>query len=259
MNRARCKLFFYFSASFKMLIYPVFNFSLMIINKLGIKKISGLFLCSFMAISLVIVLNLGLSIISSGNSNSSSSSIIVFAQDNNTSILTSPLNQGAAINNLSDIPETVLGQPFYTENTKSTYMRVLNVDYLPSVEVSYNGNSSIDGLPTQTIGTVVDKMGSEGAIHSKGQAIILTPTGQVIAYKTESQGYYNPDGSFSASGMILFSLPFYGSNNNTTALQNHHYDATQDNSYLEFNNVLGIYKKTVDPFGNGLTKVWKWG
>jgi hypothetical protein len=159
--------------------------------------------------------------------------------------------------NESDIAET-LGQPFYVENTKSTYMRVLNVDNLPSVEVSYNGNSTISGSPTQTIGTVVDKMGSDGAVHSNGQAIILTATGQVITYKSQSIGYYNPDGSFSDSGIIMFSLPYHGSANtsdNLTSSQGN----LGENDYSEFNNVLGIYKKTVDPFGNGLTKVWKWG
>jgi len=30
-------------------------------------------------------------------------------------------------------------------------------------------------------------------------------------------------------------------------------------SYSQFDNLFGIYKKTVDPEGNGLTKVWKWG
>jgi hypothetical protein len=165
--------------------------------------------------------------------------------------------------NESDIAET-LGQPFYVENTKSTYMRVLNVDNLPSVEVSYNGNSTINGSPTQTIGTVVDKMGSDGAVHSNGQAIILTETGQVITYKSQSIGYYNPDGSFSDSGIILFSLPFFGSTNGNYENSSRNLTDSQSNSteegtsYSEYNNLLGIYKKTVDPFGNGQTEVWKW-
>jgi len=141
-------------------------------------------------------------------------------------------------------------------------MRVLNVDNLPSVEVSYNGNSTINGSPSQTIGTIVDEMGAEGAVHSNGQAIILTATGQVITYKSQSVGYYNPDGSFSDSGIILFSLPFYSSTNTLNSNNNNLTNSQSSmgtNDYSEFNNVLGIYKKTVDPLGNGLTKVWKWG
>lgn len=215
---------------------------------MNIKKVHYVILCSLVALSLSIILDLEVGPLSSK----------VYAQYNNTSsLLSTPTNlQIPESNNVSDVGENI-GQPFYVENTKSTNTRVLNVDNQPSVEITYIGNSTINGSPTQTIGTVVDKMGTEGAVHSKGQAIILTSTGQVITYKSESIGYYNPDGSFSDSGIIQFDLPFDGANSSVNAtLQDEHSD---NSSYAEFKNVLGIYKKTVDPSGNGLTKVWKWG
>jgi len=222
----------------------------MISNKLVNEKIRYMILCTILATSFAIILDFeqvpNPAFVLAQNDNLSNSSSLA-----KSSMLGSVTSDGANL-------EQTLGQPFYIENTKSTYMRVLNVDNLPSVEVSYNGNSTINDSPTQTIGTIVDKMGAEGAVHSNGQAIILTATGQVITYKSQSIGYYNPDGSFSDSGIILFSLPFYGStntsNNNLTNSQ-----SGDENDYFEFNNVLGIYKKTVDPLGNGLTKVWKWG
>jgi hypothetical protein len=147
-----------------------------------------------------------------------------------------------------------LGTPIYVESTKSTNTRVLSVDPIPTVEVSYVGNSTVDGSPTQTIGTIVDKMGADGAVHSKGQAIILNANGQVITYKIESKGYYNPDGSFTDNGIMTFSIPFQGSSENGTSSNN----TSTINTALELNKVFGIYKKTVDPMGNGFTKVWKW-
>ncbi|MGE0389446.1 MAG: hypothetical protein DA329_07545 [Candidatus Nitrosocosmicus sp.] len=223
----------------------------MIFNTLVNEKFQYLILSTILATGLAIILDFSVD----------PSTLVVLAQNDNltsgSTSLTSTTILDSVTGNESDIAET-LGQPFYVENTKSTYMRVLNVDNLPSVEVSYNGNSTISGSPTQTIGTVVDKMGSDGAVHSNGQAIILTATGQVITYKSQSIGYYNPDGSFSDSGIIMFSLPYHGSANtsdNLTSSQGN----LGENDYSEFNNVLGIYKKTVDPFGNGLTKVWKWG
>jgi hypothetical protein len=222
----------------------------MIFNTLVNEKFQYLILSTILATGLAIILDFSVD----------PSTLVVLAQNDNltsgSTSLTSTTILDSVTGNESDIAET-LGQPFYVENTKSTYMRVLNVDNLPSVEVSYNGNSTISGSPTQTIGTVVDKMGSDGAVHSNGQAIILTATGQVITYKSQSIGYYNPDGSFSDSGIIMFSLPYHGSVNtsgNLTSSQGN----LGENDYSEFNNVLGIYKKTVDPFGNGLTKVWKW-
>ncbi|WP_148686340.1 hypothetical protein [Candidatus Nitrosocosmicus hydrocola] len=223
----------------------------MISNKPDNEKIRYLILSTILATSLAIILDFG----------PVSSPVIVLAQSDNlsdSSSLTNLPKLDSVIGNVSNFEQT-LGQPFYVENTKSTYMRVLNVDNLPSVEVSYNGNSTINGSPTQTIGTIVDKMGAEGSVHSNGQAIILTATGQVITYKSQSIGYYNPDGSFSDSGIILFSLPFYGSTNTNINNVTNSQSGMGENDYSDFNNILGIYKKTVDPLGNGLTKVWKWG
>ncbi|HEU5121030.1 MAG TPA: hypothetical protein VFT71_08575 [Candidatus Nitrosocosmicus sp.] len=223
----------------------------MFTNKLFTQKVQCMILCAIIAASFAVILEIGVV----------QNTPIVLAQSNNLSSsqpLANTQLSDSVTKNGSDI-EQVLGQPFYVENTKSTYMRVLNVDTLPSVEVSYNGNSTINGSPTQTIGTVVDKMGSEGVVHSEGQAIILTVTGQVITYKSKSVGHYNPDGSFSDSGIILFSLPFLDSiNNNSSNINNSQSNSEDKVDYSEFNNVLGIYKKTVDPSGNGLTTVWKW-
>ena len=148
----------------------------------------------------------------------------------------------------------ILGNPFYTENTKSTNIKVSSIDPIPTVEVTYTGNSTIGGAPTQTIGTIVDKMNNDGSVSSKGQAIILTASGQVITYRSESIGNYNPDGSFSDSGVMVFHLPFKMNSANTTGLSSN----STDSLYTQFDNLFGIYKKTVDPEGNGLTKVWKW-
>jgi hypothetical protein len=230
----------------------------MFAKKIFTEKDQRIILCAIIAVSFAIILDIGIlqdtppSVLAQNTNLSSSSS------SNPTSGLLDSVTK-----NSSDV-EQLLGQPFYVESTKSTNMRVLNVDTLPSVEVSYIGNSTINGSPTQTIGTVVDTMGSDGAVHSEGKAIILTATGQVIAYKSKSIGYYNPDGSFSNSGIILFSMPLIGSTNgdnenstkNLTGLQGN--SSQEETDYSEFSNLLGIYKKTVDPFGNGLTKVWKW-
>ncbi|TVP40355.1 hypothetical protein [Candidatus Nitrosocosmicus arcticus] len=148
----------------------------------------------------------------------------------------------------------ILGSPFYTESTKSTNIRVTNIDVNPTVEVTYTGNSSIGGSSTQTIGTIVDKMNTDGTISSKGLAIILTASGQVITYRSESIGTYNPDGSFSDSGVMSFNLPLKINSSGSTSFSSN----STNSLYTQFDNLLGIYKKTVDPDGNGLTKVWKW-
>ena len=168
---------------------------------------------------------------------------------------TGSLESNSSNSNLSTMDDyDILGSPFYTENTKSTNIKVSSIDPIPTVEVTYTGNSTIGGAPTQTIGTIVDKMNNDGTVSSKGQAIILTASGQVITYRSESIGNYNPDGSFSDSGIMVFHLPFKMNSANSTSLSSN----STDSLYTQFDNLFGIYKKTVDPEGNGLTKVWKW-
>ena len=168
---------------------------------------------------------------------------------------TGSLEANSSSSSLSTMDDyDILGSPFYTENTKSTNIKVSSIDPIPTVEVTYTGNSTIGGAPTQTIGTIVDKMNNDGSVSSKGQAIILTASGQVITYRSESIGNYNPDGSFSDSGIMVFQLPFKMNSANSTSLSSN----STDSLNTQFDNLFGIYKKTVDPEGNGLTKVWKW-
>jgi hypothetical protein len=164
------------------------------------------------------------------------------------------LTDNANSKNINNDFSEGLGSPFYSENTKSTNIKVSSIDPIPTVEVTYTGNSTIDGAPTQTIGTIVDKMNNDGTVSSKGQAIILTASGQVITYRSESIGNYNPDGSFSDSGIMVFQLPFKTNSATSTSLSSN----STDSLNAQFDNLFGIYKKTVDPEGNGLTKVWKW-
>ncbi len=157
-------------------------------------------------------------------------------------------------NPINNYTNNELGDPTYVENTQSTNIKVISIDPIPSVEVTYTGNSTIDGAPTQTIGTVVDKMNTDGTVSSKGQAIILTASGLVITYRSESIGTYNPDGSFSDSGVMVFHLPLKMNATSSTGSSSN----STDGLYSQFDNLFGIYKKTVDPEGIGLTKVWKW-
>ena len=138
---------------------------------------------------------------------------------------TGPLQANSSNSDLLTMNDyNILGSPFYTENTKSTNIKVISIDPIPTVEVTYTGNSTIGEAPTQTIGTIVDKMNTDGTVSSKGQAIILTASGQVITYRSESIGTYNPDGSFSDSGVMVFHLPFKMISANSTGLSSNSTD-----------------------------------
>jgi hypothetical protein len=184
-----------------------------------------------------------------GASNYDNDIIITFGQVISNSPAVENIHHSIMKNNSG-----VFNNTFYVESTESTNMRVLSIDPFPVVEVTYIGNSSIGGSPTQTIGTIIDSMADDGLVHSNGQAIVLTGDGQVLTYKTESVGHYKPDGSFYDKGMILFRFP-HPSFNIQPEKTEVNFNGTL---YKEFNNLLGFYEKTVDPSGIGYTKVWKW-
>lgn len=181
----------------------------------------------------------------------------------NPSFLPSTLGQSDDTQNISNMTDTgesqeTLGNLFYTENTQSSGMRVIDVNINPIVEISYTGNSTIGNSSTQTIGTVESTMDYDGVIHSNGKAIITSQNGQVITYTSISKGQYNADGSFSDSGMMIFNLPFQSlaaANTTNTATNS---NSANQNDLSEFDDKVGVYKKTVDRFGNGITEVWEW-
>ena len=72
--------------------------------------------------------------------------------------------------------------------------------------------------------------------------------GQIIHIQP-FRGYYNFDGSFTDSGIMIFNLPFLSSSNSSMDI---HVELSN------FDNMVGIYQKTVDKYGDGLTKVWIW-
>ena len=95
----------------------------MIFNTLVNEKFQYLILSTILATGLAIILDFSVD----------PSTLVVLAQNDNltsgSTSLTSTTILDSVTGNESDIAET-LGQPFYVENTKSTYMRVLNIEIL---------------------------------------------------------------------------------------------------------------------------------
>jgi hypothetical protein len=146
-------------------------------------------------------------------------------------------------NTTSDI--TSLGDPFYTERTKATSIRVIDVSNEPKVEVSFSGNGTIrDSINVTDIGTTWNIQTSGGMIHSEGQGILTTQQGETATYTQQAIGQFTPEGRVVFHGSMFFkTLSPTG----------------QFPSPLAFlDNRMGIYNYESDIAGNAIKQVWEW-
>ena len=151
-------------------------------------------------------------------------------------------------NDATDIPVedttpdiTSLGDPFYTERTKATSIRVIDVSNEPKVEVSFSGNGTIrDSINVTDIGTTWNIQTSGGLIHSEGQGILTTQQGETATYTQQAIGQFTPEGR----------VVFYGSMFFKTL------SPTGQLAFLD--NQMGIYNYESDIAGNAIKQVWEW-
>lgn len=142
-------------------------------------------------------------------------------------------------NTTSDI--TSLGDPFYTERTKATSIRVIDVSNEPKVEVSFSGNGTIrDSINVTDIGTTWNIQTSGGMIHSEGQGILTTQQGETATYTQQAIGQFTPEGRVVFHGSMFFKT----------------LSPTGQLAFLD--NQMGIYNYESDIAGNAIKQVWEW-
>ena len=140
---------------------------------------------------------------------------------------------------------TSLGDPFYTERTKATSIRVIDVSNGPKIEVSFSGNGTIrDSINVTDIGTTWNLQTSGGIIYSEGQGVLTTQQGEMATYTQQATGQITPEGRVVFHGSMFFkTLPPTG----------------QFPSPLAFlDNRMGIYNYESDIAGNAIKQVWEW-
>lgn len=151
-------------------------------------------------------------------------------------------------NDATDIPVedttadiTSLGDPFYTERTKATSIRVIDVSNEPKVEVSFSGNGTIrDSINVTDIGTTWNIQTSGGIIYSEGQGILTTQQGETATYTQQAIGQFTPEGRVVFHGSMFFKT------------------LSPTGQLASLNNQMGIYNYESDIAGNAIKQVWEW-
>lgn len=168
-------------------------------------------------------------------------------QEAMATIATIPIQQTTG-NDATDIPVedttpdiTSLGDPFYTERTKATSIRVIDVSNEPKVEVSFSGNGTIrDSINVTDIGTTWNIQTSGGIIYSEGQGILTTQQGETATYTQQAIGQFTPEGRVVFHGSMFFKT----------------LSPTGQLAFLD--NQMGIYNYESDIAGNAIKQVWEW-
>lgn len=136
---------------------------------------------------------------------------------------------------------TSLGDPFYTERTKATSIRVIDVSNEPKVEVSFSGNGTIrDSINVTDIGTTWNIQTSGGIIYSEGQGILTTQQGETATYTQQAIGQFTPEGRVVFHGSMFFKT------------------LSPTGQLASLNNQMGIYNYESDIAGNAIKQVWEW-
>ena len=139
----------------------------------------------------------------------------------------------------SDI--TSLGDPFYTESTKATSIRVIDVSNGPKVEVSFSGNGTIrDSINVTDIGTIWTLQTSGGMIYSEGQGLLTTQQGEMATYTQQATGQITPEGRVVFHGSMFFK------------------SLSPTGQLASLDNQMGIYNYESDIAGNAIRQVWEW-
>ena len=146
-------------------------------------------------------------------------------------------------NTTTDI--TSLGDPFYTERTKATSIRVIDVSNGPKIEVSFSGNGTIrDSINVTNIGTVWTLPTTGGMIYSEGQGLLTTQQGEMATYTQKAIGQITPEGRVVFHGSMFFkTLSPIGQFPSPLA---------------SLDNQMGIYNYESDIAGNAIRQVWEW-
>jgi hypothetical protein len=168
-------------------------------------------------------------------------------QEAMATIATIPIQQTTG-NDATDIPVedttpdiTSLGDPFYTERTKATSIRVIDVSNEPKVEVSFSGNGTIrDSINVTDIGTTWNIQTSGGIIYSEGQGILTTQQGETATYTQQAIGQFTPEGRVVFHGSMFFKT------------------LSPTGQLASLNNQMGIYNYESDIAGNAIKQVWEW-
>jgi hypothetical protein len=132
----------------------------------------------------------------------------------------------------------MLGEVIGDGKGKRTGRRVLAIEPLFKVEVSFEDATSLLGVPGMNIGTYTSVPKPEGSLHGIGEGVFATIEGETVTWRAIGTGVFQEGGAVRYVGCLSFS--------------------TASNKLAHLNKIAGAFEFNVDAAGNTQTRIWEW-
>ena len=132
----------------------------------------------------------------------------------------------------------MLGEQIGSGQGKRTARRVVAVDPVFKVEVSFEDASKILGVEGMNIGTYTSSPRPDGTLEGTGMGVFATLDGQTVTWKGIGTGALKPGGAVSYRGSLTYS--------------------TTSPKLARLNSIAGVFEFESDAAGNTVTKTWEW-
>lgn len=140
---------------------------------------------------------------------------------------------------LEEMNEANLGKPFYVEHVTPTAIRVVDVNGVPRLEVSYTGLATLNGINVTDFGTYQELRSEKGSFYSEGRGVIRADNSETATYVSHTVGHSTEDGKWVDHGTLIFRAP-------------------TDGKLSFLNNLIAVFKDEAPKGKSSLVKVWKW-
>lgn len=132
----------------------------------------------------------------------------------------------------------MLGEQIGVDKGKVTGRRVLEGEFGPTVETSFESMGTVLGIESTGMGTYVSTMRQDGTLYGTGQGILMAKNGEKATWKGSGVGVFDDKGGLKFRGAI-----YYFSDGATLK---------------KLNAVAVVYEHNVDAAGNTEGKIWEW-
>jgi hypothetical protein len=121
---------------------------------------------------------------------------------------------------------------------KRNARRVVAIEPLFKVEVSFEDVSTLYGTPGMNIGTYVSNPKPDGSLHGYGEGVFASLEGETVTWKGIGVGRFLEGGAVRYAGTLSHS--------------------TTSAKLAKLNTVAGVFEFDVDASGNTQSKIWEW-
>jgi hypothetical protein len=132
----------------------------------------------------------------------------------------------------------MLGELISEGKGKRTARRVVAVDPVFKVEVSFEDAGALSGVPGMNIGTYTSSPKPDGSLGGYGEGVFASLDGDAVTWKGIGVGQFQEGGAVRYVGALSYT--------------------TASAKLAHLNKVAGVFEFLVDASGNTHSKVWEW-